>query len=100
MAEHELVKSLAEAGYDDLLLLRWETAREVLTDERMDLIEHLQDGDVDSIEELARRVERDPADVSEDLNILFKNAVIDFEEEEDRKIPVLQHENIFIKPII
>lgn len=94
------LKRLAEAGFDDVHTLRRETAERVLTEQRMELIKEISDGDVSSVRELARRVDRNVSIVSRDLDVLFEAGVIDFEKDGRSKQPVLAHENIFVNPVV
>lgn len=98
--ELEFARRMSEAGYSDLLVLDRRTAQEVMTEKRTELLEEIQDEEPDSVRGLARRVERDPAQVSRDLDTLFRNGIIEFDEQGDRKVPVLAHENVFVKPIL
>lgn len=96
----EFLRSLAEAGVDDVHLLSQETAERVLTEKRMELLREIESGEVESVSDLARRVERDKSIVSRDLDVLYEAEVVDFEEGEGRaKRPVLAHENILVEPI-
>lgn len=91
--------ALAEAGYDDVLVLGFDTAREVLTPKRRDLLAHLRDNDVTSIRDLARALDRNVSTVHDDVRTLYEHAVIDLDEDGARKRPMLRHETIAIKPI-
>lgn len=95
----KLSKTLEDAGYRDLLLIEPEDARKILTEKRLEIIRKLQREDVESIRGLARELGRGENVVHRDLKTLFEEGVIDFEEEGKRKVPVLRHENIWIKPL-
>ncbi len=94
-----LSRTLATEGYEDVLFLELETARKVLTEKRLEIIEHIRDENIESIRDLARTLDRGENVVHNDLKLLFEEGVIDFEQEANRKIPVLRHENIFVRPI-
>lgn len=94
------LRRLAEAGIDDTLILKRETAEQVITEKRMELIEELATDEVESVRDIARRVDRDVSIVSRDLDILFEAGVIDFEEDGRAKRPVLTHENILVQPLV
>ena len=96
----EYLRRLSEAGFDDVLVLRRETAEEVLTEKRMELVAEIANDDVPSMRELARRVDRDISIVSRDLDVLFEAGVIDFEQEGRSKRPVLAHENVMVEPVV
>ncbi|MDY6768741.1 MAG: transcriptional regulator [Candidatus Nanohaloarchaea archaeon] len=96
----EIVESLSEAGYDNILVLTPEAAADVTTEKRMELISTIRANDVRSIRGLARTVDRKENVVHEDLQILFRKGVVDFEEEGNRKIPVIPHDKILVEPIL
>lgn len=94
------LRALATAGIDDLLVLRSETAASVLTEKRMKLVEEVSSGQVKSVRDLARRLDRDVSIVSRDLDVLFEAGVIAFEDDGRAKRPVLAHENVLVRPIV
>lgn len=96
----EFMRLLAEAGLSDFLVLKKETADEVLTDRRLELLERIRDEGDESVTELAASLGRDKAAVSRDLSVLFEHSLIDFEHEGQRKIPVVWHETVVIEPIL
>lgn len=91
---------LAESDLSEVLSLRQETAERVLTEKRMEIVAAVADGDVESVRDLARRLDRDVSIVSRDLDVLFEAAVIDYERDGRAKRPVLAHENVLVKPIV
>lgn len=95
----KLSQTLAEEGYEDVLFIDLEDARKVLTEKRLEIIETIRDEDIESIRDLARKLDRQENVVHDDLMLLFEEGIIDFEEEANRKMPVLRHENIFVRPI-
>lgn len=94
------LRALAEAGIVDTLVLRRETAESVLTEKRMELLEEVAAGEVESVRDLARRVDRDVSIVSRDLDVLFEAGVIAFEEDGRAKRPVLARENVLVEPLV
>lgn len=95
----KLSRALAEEGYEDVLFIDLQDAGKILTEKRLEVIRAVAEGDVESIRGLARQLGRKENVVHEDLMLLFEEGVIDFEEEKNRKIPVLRHENILVKPV-
>lgn len=89
-----------QTGYDDALYTDVEGARRVLTERRMEIIELLSRERVDSVRDLARRLDRHVSVVSEDLDVLSEEQVIEYEHDGQRKIPVLKHPHVFIKPVL
>lgn len=102
--QDEFASHLNAEGYTDVLVLRRENAREVLTDSRLELILCLaQRGDaVESVSDLARRLDRDKGAVSKDLRRLADLDIVSYEGEGNggTKRPVLKHESIVIEPVV
>ncbi len=93
------LRTFAEAGYEDSLVLRRETAERVMSEERARILEELRDDDVRSIRELARRLNRDAGAVKRDLDVLFECDVIEYDEKGARKAPRLKYDNVFVEPL-
>lgn len=91
-------------GYTDLLALRRENGRDVLTDARLAIIHHLDrhSGEIDSVSDLARRLDRDKGAVSKDLQRLAELDVIEYEGEGngEAKRPILKHDHVVIEPVV
>lgn len=93
-------KRLAEAGYEDFLILEADAAESVLTEKRRELIDVIAIDEVESITDLAERVGRDVSAVHRDLDRLFTYSLIIYEEDGGRKIPRLKHEHVFVEPLV
>lgn len=89
-----------EGDFSDVFVLDRRGGRRVLTKERLELLDHLRDEDVESIRGLADALDRDKADVSRDLDTLFEAGVLTFESDGNRKIPELAHETVVVEPIL
>lgn len=91
-------------GYTDVLVLRRESGAEILTDRRLALIEYLTDHgtDIESVSDLARRLDRDKGAVSKDLTRLAELDVIEYEGAGNGEVkrPVLKHEYVVIEPVV
>lgn len=98
--EMAYLKRLTNAGFDDVLTLRRETAERVLTEKRVDLLAAVAEDSADSVRGLARNLDRDVSVVSRDLDVLYDANVVDFETNGRAKRPVLAHENVLVRPII
>lgn len=97
----EFVRMLAEGGFSpDFLVIDFETAKAVLTDRRMELLETIRDEEVESVTGLAERLGRDKAAVSRDLDLLCQNQLIEYERQGRRKIPRLLHETVVVMPLL
>jgi predicted transcriptional regulator len=102
--QDEFASHLNAEGYADVLLLRRESGREVLTESRLELIQYLdRHGDaVESVSDLAHRLDRDKGAVSKDLSRLADLDIITYEGYGDgeTKRPLLKHESIVIEPVV
>ncbi|MBS1264089.1 MAG: hypothetical protein MAG715_01289 [Methanonatronarchaeales archaeon] len=93
-------KALADAGYSDFYLIGAESARRVLTERRLELIEVLREEEPGSISGLAEVVDRDVAAVHRDLDVLVGQGIVELREEGNRRRPVLRYSHIFVKPVV
>lgn len=86
-------------GMDGVYVLSHESAERILTEKRRELIDVLDHEEVESVRALARRVERDKAQVSRDLRALAKHGVVNFEESGREKRPHLENDHLVVEPI-
>ena len=104
LQQEEFATDLNARGYTNVLVLRRENGRDVLTDSRLELIEHLErHGDeVESVSQLARELERDKGAVSKDLRRLAELDIIEYEGDGDgeAKRPLLKHRHVVIEPVV
>jgi len=104
LQQDEFAANLNAQGYTDLLVVRRESARDLLTEGRLELVQHLdQHGSaVDSVSDLARQLDRDKGAVSKDLNRLAELDVIEYEGSGDgtAKRPRLKHDHVVIEPVV
>jgi len=104
LRQDEFAGYLNARGYTDVLVLRRENGRDVLTESRLELVGHLEryGDEVDSVSDLARRLERDKGAVSKDLRRLAELDVVEYQGEGDgeAKRPVLTHEHVVIEPVV
>lgn len=104
LRQDEFAGDLNARGYTDVLVLRRENGRDVLTESRLELVAYLEDhGDeVASVSDLARRLDRDKGAVSKDLRRLAELDVVEYEGEGDgeAKRPVLKHDHVVIEPVV
>lgn len=96
----EFARRLAAAGYDDFLVLEREAAESVLTDRRSELLETIAIENAESITSLAERLDPDVAAVHHDLDVLFEYSLIEYDEEGGRKQPRVEHEHVFVEPLL
>ena len=96
----QMARILAQGGMDDVHVISRETAGEVLTPKRVELLEALRDDDGHSVRALARRTARDKGAVSRDLQLLAEHDLVTLEVEGNRKIPRLAHSTIVVEPVI
>ena len=96
----DFARELEEAGYDDVLVLRPESYRDVFTEKRLELVFELKSDSFESMRDLASSVNREPSAVQKDLKRLAEADVVTFEEESNRKIPKLRHQAVTVQPIL
>jgi len=94
-----LARAAAEAGFEDVLVVERETAKAVLTDERQELLDRIRSGGVGSVRGLARSLDRDKAAVSRDLDLLFREDLIEYVADGNKKRPELKHETVLVEPL-
>lgn len=100
----EFASDLNARGYADLLVLRRESGRDVLTERRLALLDLLKrrGEEIESVSGLARALERDKGAVSKDLRRLAELDLVEYEGDGDgeAKRPVLKHEHVVIEPVV
>ena len=95
----EIARALAKQGMEDVFVLDRESAQEVLTEKKTEILDTLKSEDVESVRHLAERLDRDKSVVSQDLQVLAKNDLVEYEEEGRRKVPKVKHENVVVAPV-
>lgn len=101
--QDEFAADLNARGYSDVLVLRRENGRPVLTEGRLEIIQTLSETEgIESVSDLARRLDRDKGAVSKDLRRLAELDVIAYEGTGDgeAKRPVLKHDHVVIEPLV
>ncbi|MHC3439573.1 HVO_A0114 family putative DNA-binding protein [Natrialbaceae archaeon A-gly3] len=93
-----MARALARGGMEGVQILSLESAEKVLTPKRQELIQMLREEEVESVRDLARRVERDKGQVSRDLGVLAEHSVIKYEESGRAKRPYLVQDHIVVEP--
>ena len=93
----DFAKSLSDSGYDETLILDLETVRK-LTDNDIEVIEKLKNGDIVSVSGLADELDRDQANVSRNLQKLYKLDIVNIENEGRTVTPKLKHDYLTIDP--
>ena len=94
--------ALLKAGYNDPMVLTWETAQQVMTEKRLEIIEAIGSEDAfDSHRELARHLERDIAQVQRDLDLLYGVGVLDREAGiGSASTPALATDTLVVSPLV
>ena len=104
LKQDEFASDLNARGYTDVLILRRENARDVLTDSRLAIIQYLdQHGEsITSVSDLARQLDRDKGAVSKDLRRLAELDIIAYDGtgNGEAKRPILKHEHIVVEPVV
>lgn len=99
-ARAKMARTLAMDGFEDVHVLNYETADEVLTPKRRELLERLSDGEYESVRALARAVDRDKGAVSKDLQTLARHDLVAYEERGASKAPRLRHQTLVVEPVV
>lgn len=89
---------LTEMGYDNFLVLDIATIRK-FTEGRIELVKRIEREEKKSVEALVQNLDRSEDEINKDLMFLFKNGILDLEEEDGKIIPSLRHKTIFMNPI-
>lgn len=74
--------------------------REVFTEKRLEIIDLLADESVESMRDVARRLDRRISVVKEDLDTLVEHGIVEYEMKDRRKIPTLAHSHVFVQPLV
>ena len=90
---------LGRAGATDTLVLSRESARTVLTEPRLAVLDRLRTGPADSVRALAAELGRDKAGVSRDLSLLAALDVVEYEAAGRAKRPRLKHHTVLVEPV-
>ncbi|MCJ7479058.1 MAG: hypothetical protein MUP63_02660 [Candidatus Nanohaloarchaeota archaeon QJJ-7] len=96
----EWVERVEAMEANDILVLDLEGASQILTDNRIEMMDVIEEQEPESIRDLARKVDRNVNAVMRDLKVLYENDVVMFEEEKNRKIPRMRHERVIVEPVV
>ena len=96
----EMVRSLARGGMGGVQVISWESATTVLTPKRREIVETLRRRDVESVRNLARKLDRDKGQVSRDLADLAEIGIVQYEKNGNAKRPILTQEHVIVEPIV
>jgi predicted transcriptional regulator len=95
----EIARALAKQGLEDVFVLDRDSAREVLTEKRTEILDTLKTEDIESVRHLAEVLNRDKSVVSQDLQVLAKHDLVEYDKEGRRKVPKAKHENVIVAPV-
>jgi len=95
----EFINRVLKRGREETVnIIPKELARELLTEKKLEILETIQEKEVESMRDLARKLDRDPGIVKKDLDKLWRNGLIDYEEDGNKKKPVRTADKIVIEP--
>jgi predicted transcriptional regulator len=104
LQQEEFACDLNAQGYTDVLVLRRENGRDILTESRLELVGYLErrGDEIESVRDLARSLDRDKGAVSKDLRRLAELDIIGYEGDGDgeAKRPFLKHDHVIIEPVV
>ncbi|MFC7076103.1 HVO_A0114 family putative DNA-binding protein [Haloarcula halophila] len=95
----EFARTLTRGGMEGAQIISQQTADEVLTQKRRELISALETEQIESVRGLARMLDRDKAAVSRDLKLLAEHGIVDFDADGQAKRPYLQHDHLVVEPV-
>lgn len=95
-----VARALTAEGFGSVKVLSHEAADRIFTPKRREILEILDEEDVTSQRELARRIGRDPGAVQRDLQELIQADLIDIEQDGRSKRPTLAHDTIIVEPLV
>lgn len=95
----EIARALAEHGMEDVYVIDRDSAREILTEKRTELLDALKHEETKSVRDLADTLDRDKSVVSQDLKLLAGHDLVELEEKGRRKVPRVKHENVVVAPV-
>jgi len=93
-------ETLTKHGYPDALVLARERAEEVFHDRRLEILDHLNEHNPDSVRALAQKLDYDKGVVSRDLQELAQIDVIEYEDAGRSKAPRLKHSHVVVEPVV
>ena len=93
----DLARVLAEAGYDDVLVVSRGTGAQLLTQRRLDLLGYLRINDPVSERDLADTLDHEVQLVRDDLNLLLGHDIIEFDGDDRVR---LKHDHVVVEPIV
>ena len=96
----EMARALARGGMSGVQVISWDSAETVLTSKRRELIETLRETTPESVRGLARELDRDKSQVSNDLSTLAELGIIQYEKNGNAKAPRLTQDHIVVEPIV
>ena len=100
-ARDTFAATLNKHGLTDVIVLRREVGRDVLTPDRLEIIDQLREQETDapdSLTTLARQLKRDADELRKDLKRLAELDIICFTDDKDLR-PVLTHDHVVVEPI-
>lgn len=100
LIRHHVGRSLSNAGFGDVLVLSHGAADKALTPARRAIIQVLSEHDVGSLRELARHLDRNPGNLTRDLQVLVAEDIITYEKDGRSKRPELKHDTIIQEPLV
>lgn len=100
MLRYQMAEALSESGFGDVLVLSHETAEEVLTPNRREILQTLAAEDITSVRDLANALDRDYGNVSRDLDSLATSDLVSYVEQGRSKQPVVKHDSIVVEPLM
>jgi len=97
----EFASALIANGFAGVAVLSREGGREALSGRRPELLDYLAEHDPDSVREVARDLDRNKSNVSEDLTRLSRLGIVTYDDgPHGAKAPRLEHDHVVVEPIV
>ena len=95
----KLAQALTEIGYENVKVLSAESADRALTPTRREIINTVARHDLESQNELAELLDRDPGNVKRDLAVLIDEGLLEREKNGNSYRPILKYDTILSEPL-
>lgn len=95
-----VVQALGAGEFGDVCVLTHEEVDQVLTPTAREILRTLDRTQVDSVHELAQKLESDPETIKAELETLGADGLISYDTEGNAKRPVLEYDTVIVEPIV
>lgn len=97
---HKVGEALSKSGFGNVLVLSHEAADQALTPTRREIIDTIAKTNVSSLRGLAEKLDRNPGNLSRDMQVLVAENIIRYDKSGKAKRPELKHDTIVVEPLV